>query len=51
MFPVYLYYNKATGQMTALKPDSNAESVTVVPRPLGDENILSFTFSPPASDD
>jgi hypothetical protein len=44
LFPVLVYYNKQSGSITTIKPDSLLQSVGVGPRPLNDPQIPTRTF-------
>jgi hypothetical protein len=44
IYPVFVYYNKSTSQVTTLKPTSLFETVTAAPRPVTGEAIQSYTF-------
>jgi hypothetical protein len=46
IFPVYVYCNKSTGQITTLSPSSSFESVEVSPRPFSDNIVPSLRFPP-----
>jgi hypothetical protein len=46
IFPVYVYYTRATGRVTTLKPTSHFESVTATPRPLANTTSLQSYYFP-----
>jgi hypothetical protein len=43
IYPVLIFYSKSSGQVTALAPSSQFDSVGVSPRPIGDPQIQSYT--------
>jgi len=44
LFPVYVYFNKSTGEVTTLKSDDLFQSIQVAPRPLapGSDDIQTY---------
>jgi len=46
LFPVYVYYNRETGEVSTLKTGSMFETVSAVPRPLGPnaKDIQNYYF-------
>ena len=42
IFPVYVYFNKKTGQVTTIKADDHFDSVTVGPRPVTDSSVTTI---------
>ena len=44
IYPVFVYYNKSTGQVTTLKPTSQFETVSVSPRPAAGSEIQAYTL-------
>lgn len=46
IFPVYVYYNKSTGEVFAIKSD-NSDSITVAPRHVSDSSGITINFSAP----
>ena len=49
LFPVYVFYNKKTGEVTTLKTTSLFGTITVSPRPLTDETAIQ-TYAFPAKE-
>jgi hypothetical protein len=43
LYPVYVFFNKRTQEVTTLRPQSQFETVTVSPRPAN-ENVQSYIF-------
>jgi hypothetical protein len=44
IYPVFVYYNKSTSQVTTLKPTSQFETVSVSPRPATGSEIQAYTL-------
>jgi hypothetical protein len=44
IYPVFVYYNKSTSQVTTLKPTSQFETVSVSPRSATGSEIQAYTF-------
>jgi hypothetical protein len=44
IFPVFIYYQRSTGQVTTLKPTSQFETVNVSPRPATGGAIQAYTL-------
>jgi hypothetical protein len=45
IFPVYVYFNKSTQQVTTVQPTSHFESVTATPRPIANAtSIQTYLF-------
>jgi len=44
IYPVFVYYQKSTGQVTTLKPTTQFETVSVSPRPVTGGQIQSYTL-------
>jgi hypothetical protein len=44
IYPVFVYYNKSTSQVTTLKPTSQFETISVSPRPASGSEIQAYTL-------
>jgi hypothetical protein len=50
LFPVYVYYNKSTQEVTTFKSTDMFESVMAAPRPITDPSVQHITFPNDATD-